>query len=124
MSDKDCQTIKWLTAFGTFIGNTDMHLGNLSLIPESSGGPFRLAPVYDMTAMYCRPKPGGVLSLEPITPKALNISADIRDSARQAAEKFWGQVSVDNRISDEFRKVCEPNLEKLKNWQDGPRVIL
>ena len=49
-----------LWAFGTLIGNTDMHNGNLSFISEH-GRPYTLAPAYDMTPMAFAPHSGGAL---------------------------------------------------------------
>lgn len=49
-----------LHAFGTLIGNTDMHAGNLSFIAEA-GRPCTLAPAYDMLPMGFAPTPGGAL---------------------------------------------------------------
>ena len=49
-----------LWAFGTLIGNTDMHNGNLSFISEQ-GRPYTLAPAYDMTPMAFAPRSGGGL---------------------------------------------------------------
>ncbi|BFO56893.1 type II toxin-antitoxin system HipA family toxin YjjJ [Acidovorax sacchari] len=47
-----------LWAFGTLIGNTDMHTGNLSFI-SGQGRPYELAPAYDMTPMAFAPRSGG-----------------------------------------------------------------
>ncbi|AVS66359.1 phosphatidylinositol kinase [Paracidovorax avenae] len=47
-----------LWAFGTLIGNTDMHTGNLSFI-SGQGRPYALAPAYDMTPMAFAPRSGG-----------------------------------------------------------------
>lgn len=49
-----------LWAFGTLIGNTDMHSGNLSFMSEQ-GRPYDLAPAYDMTPMVFAPTTGGDL---------------------------------------------------------------
>ncbi|WCM87404.1 type II toxin-antitoxin system HipA family toxin YjjJ [Acidovorax sp. NCPPB 3576] len=49
-----------LWAFGTLIGNTDMHSGNLSFMSEQ-GRPYQLAPAYDMTPMAFAPTAGGDL---------------------------------------------------------------
>lgn len=49
-----------LWAFGTLIGNTDMHGGNLSFIAEQ-GRPYGIAPAYDMTPMAFAPRSGGGL---------------------------------------------------------------
>lgn len=47
-----------LWAFGTLIGNSDMHSGNLSFIAEQ-GPPCSIAPAYDMTPMAFAPRSGG-----------------------------------------------------------------
>lgn len=47
-----------LWAFGTLIGNSDMHSGNLSFIAEH-GRPYNIAPAYDMTPMTFAPRSGG-----------------------------------------------------------------
>jgi HipA-like protein/regulatory ArsR family protein len=49
-----------LWAFGTLIGNTDMHSGNLSFI-SGHGRPYAIAPAYDMTPMVFAPRSGGGL---------------------------------------------------------------
>lgn len=49
-----------LWAFGTLIGNTDMHAGNLSFLSEH-GRPYQLAPAYDMTPMAFAPTAAGEL---------------------------------------------------------------
>jgi DNA-binding transcriptional ArsR family regulator len=49
-----------LHAFGTLIGNTDMHPGNLSFVGEH-GRPYQLAPAYDMLPMAFAPRSGGLL---------------------------------------------------------------
>ena len=47
-----------LWAFGTLIGNSDMHSGNLSFIADH-GRPYNIAPAYDMTPMALAPRIGG-----------------------------------------------------------------
>jgi hypothetical protein len=49
-----------LHAFGTLIGNTDMHPGNLSFVTDS-GRPYALAPTYDMLPMAFAPRSSGEL---------------------------------------------------------------
>lgn len=51
-------TLLW--AFGTLIGNTDMHNGNLSFVSER-GRSYSIAPAYDMTPMAFAPRSGGGL---------------------------------------------------------------
>lgn len=53
ITDMDYQAVLIAHCFGRWIGNTDMHLGNISWIPEETQ--FRLAPIYDMTPMLYAP---------------------------------------------------------------------
>jgi hypothetical protein len=57
-----------LWAFGTLIGNTDMHTGNLSFLSEH-GRPYALAPAYDMTPMAFAPRSSGGFSDTPPAPR-------------------------------------------------------
>lgn len=50
--------LQW--AFGTLIGNTNMHGGNQSFIAEP-GRPYDYGPAYDMTPMAFAPRSGGGL---------------------------------------------------------------
>lgn len=50
----------FLHAFGTLIGNTDMHFGNLSFLSDH-GRPYVLAPAYDMLPMGFSPRRSGDL---------------------------------------------------------------
>lgn len=91
-----------LWAFGTLIGNTDMHGGNLSFIAEH-GRPYELAPAYDMTCMAFRPTTGGALV---DTLSAAVISADVNNDAWRRAEAlartFIERVVADRRFSQRF----------------------
>lgn len=58
-----------LHAFGTLIGNTDMHAGNLSFLSDS-GRPYTLAPAYDMLPMAFAPRASGKL---PDTPPPVHL---------------------------------------------------
>lgn len=49
-----------LHAFGSLIGNTDMHPGNLSFVTDN-GRPYQLAPAYDMLPMAFAPRSSGEL---------------------------------------------------------------
>ena len=55
----DLAALLW--AFGTLIGNSDMHSGNLSFISEH-GRPYAIGPAYDMSPMAFAPRSGGGLS--------------------------------------------------------------
>ena len=71
-----------LWAFGTLIGNSDMHVGNLSFVSEH-GRPYDLAPAYDMTPMSFSPRSGGGL---PDTILEANIRSDIANETWRRAE--------------------------------------
>lgn len=53
-------TVERLYAFGVLIGNTDMHMGNLSFLGDSVQ-PYELAPAYDMLPMAFAPSAAGAL---------------------------------------------------------------
>ncbi|CAN7467518.1 type II toxin-antitoxin system HipA family toxin YjjJ [Acidovorax sp. LjRoot66] len=82
-----------LWAFGTLIGNTDMHSGNLSFMAEQ-GRPYQLAPAYDMTPMAFAPTAAGEV---PVRPLALVIGPQVAPHTwRQAlalAQDFVGRLA-------------------------------
>lgn len=87
-----------LWAYGTLIGNTDMHSGNLSFL-AGQGQPCQLAPAYDMTPMAFAPTAAGEV---PVRPLALVIGPQVpAHTWRRAlpmAQDFVG------RLSDPARK--------------------
>lgn len=98
-----------LYAFGTFIGNTDMHNGNLSFTSEH-GRPYTLAPAYDMLPMGFAPRSGGGLSnrLSPVNLHS-SVSNSVWARALNLALDFLGRVRADHRFSEDFR-VCIESL--------------
>ena len=94
-----------LYAFGTLIGNEDMHQGNLSFIADH-GRPCDLAPAYDTLPMGFRPRTGGGLS-NALQPANLHpsVSNGIWVRACAIAEMYLQRVSVEGGFSDQF-KVC------------------
>lgn len=96
-----------LYAFGTLIGNTDMHNGNLSFVSES-GRPYQLAPAYDMLPMGFAPRSGGGLpetlapaTLRPAVPTALWLKAI------EMAGDFLQRLKADGRLSANFSGCIE-----------------
>ncbi|MBK9614249.1 MAG: type II toxin-antitoxin system HipA family toxin YjjJ [Uliginosibacterium sp.] len=91
-----------LWAFGSLIGNTDMHAGNLSFCGEE-GQPYRLAPAYDMTAMAFAPRSGGGLpdSLSEIRLRS-DIPADTWRQAESLARAFLRRAGEANGFSARF----------------------
>ena len=76
-----------LYAFGTLIGNTDMHPGNLSFISDS-GAPCALAPAYDMLPMGFCPTGAGTLrdTLQPA-----RVIPEVDNGTWRQAEELAGQ---------------------------------
>lgn len=92
-----------LYAFGTLIGNTDMHAGNLSFVSDQ-GRPYSLSPVYDMLPMAFSPTAGGILR-DTMSAAYLHPSVDggIWHQARKLASDYRTRLSNDSRFSDAFQ---------------------
>jgi hypothetical protein len=95
---------EFLWCFGRFINNTDMHLGNLSLMIE--GSVFRILPVYDMCSMGFAPKSAEVPSYRFDVPtfSGLALGDESINRAREMAHDFWNRVANDPLISSELRE--------------------
>ena len=107
-----------LWAFGTLIGNTDMHHGNLSFI-NSHGRPYHLAPAYDILPMGFAPRAGGAI-VNTLRPATLSEAID-GDTWREAlglAENFFVTASRCDRFSASFT----PCLEALRQHLDEART--
>lgn len=107
--DGDVEAVALLERFGRRIGNTDMHLGNVSLAVDEDA--FRPVPVYDMCTMALAPMRGEVRPLDPERlAVAARASADVGtgraeasdDPAVELAHRFWARVRSDARASDEL----------------------
>lgn len=92
-----------LWAFGTLIGNTDMHAGNLSFV-SLHGRPYQLAPAYDVLPMGFAPRSGGAL-VDTLAPAALiaAVDADTWRQALQLAENFFARLSDTAAFSPRFQ---------------------
>lgn len=91
-----------LYAFGTLIGNSDMHNGNLGFIAEH-GRPYDPAPAYDMLPMTFMPRPGGAVRND-VTPASLHPSVDtaIWHRAAEMAGDYVARLEGDNRFSADW----------------------
>ena len=91
-----------LWAFGTLVGNTDMHSGNLSFVSEH-GRPYGIAPAYDMSPMCFAPRSGGGM-FEVI--QSATIRSDVTNEAWRRAEQlardFLRRVQCEGRFSRAF----------------------
>lgn len=104
-----------LWAFGTLIGNSDMHSGNLSFISEHGDCPYDIAPAYDMTPMTFAPRSGGGL---PDSISEANIHASVANEtwrrAEDLARKFLDRVIAATGFTPRF----EPCIAALHHHID------
>lgn len=100
-----------LWAFGTLIGNTDMHSGNLAFVSDG-GRPYQIAPAYDMTPMVFAPTAGGDI---PDRELGLNIGEQVPAAAWKTAlplaVNFVRRLRLDGGLSADFRD-CLAVLEQ------------
>ena len=92
-----------LFAFGTLIGNTDMHAGNLSFVSDQ-GSPYALSPAYDMLPMTFSPTTGGAVR-DTASTAYLHPAVDGATwrAARGLAQEFLARVGDDARFSAAFQ---------------------
>lgn len=104
-------TLWW---FGRLIGNTDMHLGNLSLQPRS--GQLAPAPAYDMLPMRHAPLAGGevppLLAQQP--PLPLPGERAPWQAAAGAALHFWERLAGDGRTSGPMQAHAGACMARLR----------
>ena len=100
-----------LWAFGTLIGNADMHNGNLSFISEQ-GHPYDIAPAYDMTPMAFAPRSGGGLP-DTLTESTIHASVanETWSRAEELARAFLARVIAATGFSHRFAP-CSAALEQ------------
>ena len=115
----------WLTAddaralairgwFGALIGNSDMHLGNASVVLRDAR-PLALAPSYDMLPMALRPASTGeivarTLALVPPLPEQNALWSE----AARMAQDFWWRVEARAGISIDMSRIAGEQARKLE----------
>lgn len=122
LTKEDARKMRWLQAFGSLIGNTDMHTGNISFV-RTEPGRYVLAPVYDMLPMLYRPISGDI-PVRTFTPKGpMSETADVWESALHSAMHFWEMCAANEELSEDFRVISKQNIEILHRLKTGPRII-
>lgn len=123
LSTQDAAALRWLSVFGSLIGNNDQHFGNVSLIMLDGSRLYRLAPAYDVLPMVYRPADGAVPSRLLTVPAVVPGAPEEWPSALESAGQFWNQTKSDIRISDEFRVICSKNYTIVNGLFSGPRLF-
>jgi hypothetical protein len=114
---EDARRVRWLDAFGQLIGNTDRHLGNLSLLVAGDGR-LRIAPIYDMLPMLFAP--AGTLVMDrdfvpaPPTAGTLDVWAD----AARHAHRYWRRLVDCDELSAGFRDLSRRCLQRLEDLRE------
>ncbi|TAG27281.1 MAG: hypothetical protein EAZ37_06065 [Burkholderiales bacterium] len=96
ISAQELSHVAQIFAFGHYIGNTDMHSGNLSFFVDDVIKPkIRLAPVYDMLPMMWKPDPHHGLSDSPVRQQFMPTGFAVeQEQAKQWAIEFWEQAAT------------------------------
>ncbi len=123
LTTEDARSLRWLSVFGSLIGNNDQHFGNVSLVMVDGGRPYGLAPAYDVLPMIYRPVDGAVPSRPLALPAVVPGAPNEWSSALESAGQFWSQTKSDPRISEEFRMICSVNHTMVSGMQAGPRLF-
>jgi hypothetical protein len=114
LSAESATQLRQIGWFGNLIANTDMHYGNFSLF-RSPTLPLDLAPVYDMLPMLYAPGSQGELvdrTFEPQTPPPHQLPEWFL--AAKWAMNYWQGLSENDSIPDDFRNICQENLNIVK----------
>ena len=121
LSESDARTVLLSYLFGKFIGNTDMHFGNLSFFVDDVVKPvFVPTPVYDMLPMMWRPDiHSGNLDPSPLGQPLLPMGyATEAQLARTWAVDYWQSASNDAELGTELRALCLENARRLQHGFD------
>ncbi len=114
LSAEDAGSLAIRGWFGALIGNTDMHLGNASLVLTDTR-PLALAPNYDMLPMVLRPASSGeVVARDIKIPAPLPDQLDRWQTAAVMAQDFWQRVIGNDAISAGFRDIASEHIRTLE----------
>ena len=113
----ELSTIARIHTFGQYIGNSDMHFGNLSFFVDAVDRPtLTLAPVYDMLPMMWRPEVNtGELILRLLdTSMVMPSYVHEKSESREWAIAFWQQAAALDALDAPMRGACEANASRLR----------
>jgi len=112
LAEGDLNALCWAEAFGAWIGNSDMHLGNISLAPAE--GRFALLPIYDMLPMAFAPVRGELPNVTLRSPIATKELREVWEIARLAAITFWSGIAGDGEFSEDFRELAGEQAKRIR----------
>lgn len=120
----DLRSVVLTYLFGQYIGNTDMHFGNLSFFVDDVAHPrFTITPVYDMLPMMWRPNiHSGMLELDPVRPQLQPAGYGAEAGlAREWALDYWQCAAELTGLSAAMRRACGQNVQRLQSgFTDSP----
>lgn len=119
LAEADAERATLLDAFGALIGNTDRHLGNVSVFDRRQGR-FELAPVYDMLPMLYAPLEGDVVEREFRVEGPRAETLGVWPRARELALDYWARVAQDARVTHAFRTRAAECHERVERTAFGP----
>jgi len=113
LSRENMRRIEVLDLFGSLIGNSDRHHGNIAFSWDRDQN-LALLPVYDMLPMFYRPNQHGevVKNTWELNSKESLVFSHLPFVAGLAS-KFWDNVLADPLISDDFKAVARAHLDAL-----------
>ena len=111
---KDIMTVEILDLFGSFIGNTDKHHGNIA-VSWTFERKHRLLNAYDMLPMLYRPNSHGEIIEREWLPVYMG-RVELRHLSKcyDMAIQFWQDVINDPRISEDFKRVANHHVKSIK----------
>ena len=113
----DLQTVARQYFFGQYIGNTDMHFGNLSFFVSDVAKPhFTVTPAYDMLPMMWRPGVhSGELGAGPVRPQHQMVGYAAQAlAAREWAIDYWERATTLQVLSSALLEASRINVQRLK----------
>lgn len=107
--------IQFIQDFGRGIGNTDMHLGNMSLLGSITRG-WDIAPVYDMTPMAYIP--GRTMEVAQGT-RTLPVE-ELPSAVAPWVRRFWKRLAADPQVSADFQAIARHHAQTLEGGVAEP----
>ncbi len=117
LSANDLHSVACQYFFGQYIGNTDMHFGNLSFFVNDVVKPtFTVTPAYDMLPMMWRPSVhSGELDASPVKQQhQIAGYAAQALAAREWAIDYWERATKLQALSSALAEASCANVKRLK----------